>query len=249
MHNTSRPTATDRTETKMASHSSSNSIYCKQQHHHLNHINVRCLCYVILAIYTQWTECFTLFGVHAAIELSAAGSTAGHISGHNHQQQQQHSSHQQQYHQIHATATANEATAAQQSSSTQPSSSSASQPSATHDHFNGREPLRLDDPRTTSAQIPPQFNVDYLLRQQQHYTGNDGNDVSVTQHLHFEPSAIVFDEVPVGNSRTEKVMLFNRHPNQSAYIGPIDGLLPDFYSSFFRDEVKVNVSSRPRCQF
>lgn len=55
--------------------------------------------------------------------------------------------------------------------------------------------------------------------------------------LIFHPSILDFKEIPVGDSDSDVVTLFNKHSNKSVYLGSISGSLPDFYSSFFEEKL------------
>lgn len=65
-------------------------------------------------------------------------------------------------------------------------------------------------------------------------TSTNGQDLS---HLVFEPSIINFDELSVGETASRIVTLINKHANRSVYLGSISGTVPDFYSSFFEQNV------------
>lgn len=65
---------------------------------------------------------------------------------------------------------------------------------------------------------------------------NDGNlDLS---RLVFEPSSLIFDDtISIGETSNRIVTIFNRHVNRSVYLGSISGSVPDFYSSFFEENL------------
>lgn len=65
-------------------------------------------------------------------------------------------------------------------------------------------------------------------------TSSNGQDLS---HLVFEPNILNFDELSVGETASRIVTLINRHANRSVYLGSISGTVPDFYSSFFDENV------------
>lgn len=57
------------------------------------------------------------------------------------------------------------------------------------------------------------------------------------KNLVFQPDLLDFFKNPVGDPQNQIVTLYNKHENQSVFLGSITGRLPDFYSSFFEDKV------------
>lgn len=62
-------------------------------------------------------------------------------------------------------------------------------------------------------------------------------DVSI--NLVFLPKLIDFQRVPIGEPQSQVITVFNRHTNQSVYLGSILGNVPDFYTSYFSDSKVV----------
>lgn len=72
-------------------------------------------------------------------------------------------------------------------------------------------------------------NVDGLT------TDADGNIGST--NLVFQPASIDFKQNAIGEPQSRVITVFNRHRNQSVYLGSISGNVPDFYTSYFSDKV------------
>lgn len=72
-------------------------------------------------------------------------------------------------------------------------------------------------------------NVDGLT------TDADGNIGST--NLVFQPAAIDFKQNAIGEPQSRVITVFNKHRNQSVYLGSISGNVPDFYTSYFSDKV------------
>lgn len=72
-------------------------------------------------------------------------------------------------------------------------------------------------------------NVDGLT------TDADGNIGST--NLMFQPASIDFKQNAIGEPQSRVITVFNRHRNQSVYLGSISGNVPDFYTSYFSDKV------------
>lgn len=72
-------------------------------------------------------------------------------------------------------------------------------------------------------------NVDGLT------TDADGNIGST--NLVFQPASIDFKQNAIGEPQSRVITVFNRHRNQSVYLGSIQGNVPDFYTSYFSDKV------------
>lgn len=57
----------------------------------------------------------------------------------------------------------------------------------------------------------------------------------VSANLVFLPKLIDFQRVPIGEPQSRVITVFNRHTNQSVFLGSIIGNVPDFYTSYFSD--------------
>lgn len=65
-------------------------------------------------------------------------------------------------------------------------------------------------------------------------TSTDKRDLET---LIFEPSSLDFGELAIGETINRIVTIFNRHANRSVFLGSISGPVPDFYSSFFEENL------------
>lgn len=65
----------------------------------------------------------------------------------------------------------------------------------------------------------------------------DGSSNNAAHLLSFSPSSIDFDKVAIGEPASKTITVYNRHSNQSVYLGSIMGNVPDFYTSLFSDKV------------
>uniref|UniRef100_A0A336KV56 CSON015221 protein n=1 Tax=Culicoides sonorensis TaxID=179676 RepID=A0A336KV56_CULSO len=72
-------------------------------------------------------------------------------------------------------------------------------------------------------------NVDSLT------TDADGNIGST--NLIFQPASIDFNQNAIGEPQSRVITVFNRHRNQSVYLGSISGNVQDIYTSYFSDKV------------
>lgn len=90
----------------------------------------------------------------------------------------------------------------------------------------------VDEPTKTGA--PELFDNDVFAS---HLLMGDqiALTADVSANLVFLPKLIDFQRVPIGEPQSRVITVFNRHTNQSVYLGSIMGNVPDFYTSYFSD--------------
>lgn len=187
--------------------------------------DVKVLCYVMLTIYSYWSECLTMC-VDAAIE--SAGASQSPQPQMSHQQSPYHNSAAtQQAHQFDGAPPRLPAVDGATHTSSRPSGQQHQQ-------------LGVHSSSSSSSNSSPMSASSAGDELSESNTG-------IANNLVFEPSQLNFHELPMGSANTEMVTVFNRHPNRTVSIGPISGVLPDFYSHFFDDQIKVLVAWRPCC--
>lgn len=67
-------------------------------------------------------------------------------------------------------------------------------------------------------------------------TTTDVNN-EIGMRLIFQPAFVDFEKIAIGEPQSRTISVFNKHRNQSVYLGSITGNVPDFYTSYFSDKV------------
>jgi hypothetical protein len=96
------------------------------------------------------------------------------------------------------------------------------------------------------TQSPKTENTDFLQYEAQIFIDNivlvaatnEINQPALISNLVFQPKILDFLQRPIGDPSSQLVTLFNKHDNQSVYLGSIlGGSTSDFYSSYFEEKV------------
>lgn len=106
-------------------------------------------------------------------------------------------------------------------------------------HLHG-ESISANRERTRDSTKSRDFLFDQELQASVEESVPSTTNLQDLSHLAFVPSLLDFGELSVGDANSEVVMVVNRHPNKSVYLGSISGYAADFYSSFFEDKVIVS---------
>lgn len=97
-----------------------------------------------------------------------------------------------------------------------------------------QEPTMTDTKDGMARQIDEVFSSHLVIVDQ---LPPIATELEAVNSLEFTPTSIDFDRVAIGEPASRTITVWNRHKNQSVYLGSIMGNVPNVYTSSFSDKV------------